>query len=91
MRKGHVEFGQMLLEHGAVIDAQNPGGLTALHFAALFGQTHAVQFLLEQGADVNVRNNMGTTPSEMASFGVHGYYPDIVELMSAYGAEPIKK
>ena len=87
--RGHVEFARMLLERGAVIGAQNRRGDTALHSAIRYrGHIHAVQFLLDQGADVNVRNEEGYTPSELASLY---RYQEILELLSAYGTESIKK
>ena len=86
--QGHVEFARMLLEHGAVIDAQNVRGETALHHAVKNIYTSAVQLLLEHGADVNVCDQNGDTPSNLASSCGN---QEIVELMSAYGAESIKK
>jgi ankyrin repeat protein len=78
----------MLLERGAVIDAQHYGGWTALHVAIELGSTQAVQLLLEHGADVNVCNDDGHTPSDLASsYG----YQEIVELLSVYAAESVKK
>jgi ankyrin repeat protein len=46
-----------------------------------------MQLLLEHGADVNVRDDEGNTPSEFAS--LKGYQ-EIVELLSAHGAESVK-
>ena len=89
VRRGHIEFARMLLEREAVIDAQNDLGDTALHSAIrYYGHTHAVQFLLEHGADINVRNDDDETPLELASWKG---YQEIVELLSAYGVESIKK
>jgi ankyrin repeat protein len=47
-----------------------------------------VRLLLEYGADVSVRDKSGSTPSELASMYEH---QEIVELMSPYGAESVKK
>jgi hypothetical protein len=89
VRGGHVEFARILLERGAAIDAQNNNGITALHYAIISGNPdHTVRLLLEHGADVNVRDKSGYTPSELAS---RDGYQEIVELMSAHGAEVVKK
>ena len=85
VQERHVEFARMLLERGAV---QNKRGKTELHFAVENGFPQAVQLLLEYGADVNVRNNSGHTPSELAS---SKGYQEIVELIAAYGAESVNK
>ena len=42
------------------------GGNTALHLAALTGQTNVMGILLKGGASVNAANAMGITPLEMA-------------------------
>jgi len=88
IHQGHVEFARMLVERGAVIDVQNCDSKTALHYAIRYGYTQAVQLLLEHDADVNVRDVVGKTPSELAS--LH-WDQEIIALMSAYGAESLKK
>ncbi len=84
--QGHAEFARMLLEHGAVIDARCQYNKTALHWAAQDGRTQVARLLLEHGADVDVRDALGNTPSQLAS-----RYPEIVELLSTYGAESVKE
>jgi len=76
----------MLLEHGAVVDARCYSNTTALHWAAQRGRTQVARLLLENGADVNVRDEFGITPSQLGS-----RYPEIVELLSAYGAEYVEE
>jgi len=63
-----------------VVDARCQHDMTALHWAASRGKTQVARLLLEHGADVNVRDKFGMTPSRLAS-----RYPEIVELLSAYG------
>lgn len=41
---------------------------TALHFAALSGNSEICQMLLEHGAKINATNSVGRTPSQMAAF-----------------------
>lgn len=43
------------------------GGNTALHLAALTGQTNVIQVLLKRGALVNATNSSGMTPLDLAS------------------------
>jgi ankyrin repeat protein len=75
-----------------VNDTQNIRGDTALYFAIKYGHTQAVQLLLEHGADVNVRNEDGNTPSKLASSELYKHQ-EIVELLSAHasGSESVKK
>ncbi len=89
--RGHVEFARMLLERGAlaVIDAPGLRGRTPLHWAVQNGKSQVVQLLLESGANVNARDESGGTPSGLASESFAGYQ-EIVELLSAYGAESVK-
>ena len=81
----HFEYSRMLLKRGAVIDAPDCDSETVLHMAVRWGDTQAVQFLLEHGADVNVRNKDGQTPVQIA---LKSGYQDIVELMSKYCKVP---
>jgi ankyrin repeat protein len=61
----HVEFVRMLLERGAVIDAQSISGTAALSHAAARGDIQAVRLLLEHGADINVCDDEGKTASQV--------------------------
>ena len=84
MLAGHVEFARMLLERGAVIDAQNDSsGKTALHYAVQNTYTQAVRLLLEHSADVNVCDNKGQTASQLTTD------QEIVELLSKYGPKSV--
>jgi ankyrin repeat protein len=86
---GHViDFARMLIERGAMIDAQGISGKTPLHLAAEHGQTEVVRLLLERGADAHVRDEFGKTPFELGSRRGHH---EIVELLSDYDASPVEK
>jgi hypothetical protein len=78
---GSTEMAALLLENNASPDASvvspiNPGmpmpggtvaGNTALHFAALRGDTNLIQLLLKEGATVNLANAAGMTPLDLAT------------------------
>jgi glyoxylase-like metal-dependent hydrolase (beta-lactamase superfamily II) len=49
-----------------LVDARNPGGLTALHAAALYGQSATAALLLERGADPNAVARHAGTPLDVA-------------------------
>jgi uncharacterized protein len=54
---------------GADLNAANPAGDTALHIAAARGYDTVIQWLVEQGARLNVPNKRGITPLAAATFG----------------------
>lgn len=65
----------LLLRHPINLKALDPQrdrgdmrwhGSTALHGAAMIGANLVVEYLLEQGADINARNNLGWTPLMVA-------------------------
>ena len=57
-----------ILSGSAVVDIQctNRNGSTPLHFASYGGHTEAVQVLLSNGADPNIKDNSGNTPLDWA-------------------------
>lgn len=71
----HIDASSLLLKKGAQIDAIPPGfdySGTGLHYAALKGHRRMVEFLIEQGAKVNVRDTkVNSTPAGWADHGGH--------------------
>jgi len=53
-KRGNLDDIEMLLSHGAEINATVPPGLTALHAAKISGKKEVVEFLLDKGADPNI-------------------------------------
>jgi ankyrin repeat protein len=71
------------------------GGCTALHGAAMMGSNLIVQYLIDQGADINARNNIGWTP-RMVAEGVfvantEKAWPDTVALLRELGGETVER
>ena len=89
----------LLLRHPlnlAELDAQRDrgdmrwGGSTALHGAAMIGSNLIVQYLLEQGADIDAPNVLGWTPLMVAEgvfvANTEKAWPDTVALLRELGA-----
>jgi len=74
----------MLLERGALIDAREHADYTALHCAPVVTACLRPGCSLLHSANVNVRDEDGNTPSHYGN-------AEIVELMSEYGGESVKK
>lgn len=61
---------RQLIAQGADVNAPQPDGTTALHWAAHWNDLETVRALLKAGAKVNVANRFGASPlSEAASLG----------------------
>jgi hypothetical protein len=82
---GHNDIARALIEAGADINVTDPGGGTALMWAAYndAGDADVVDLLLAKGADVNARNKMGETALMWAMR--RGYTP-VVRSLRAHGA-----
>ena len=85
------QIAELLIKRGADVNQKNcfdnsmAGNQTALHSAALSGNLGFVEFLLEKGASINVRDNAGATPLH---YGVSSGNPQVVALLIAKGADP---
>ena len=71
------------LNAGADIQAQTPGGATALMAATLNGHVEAVRWLLANGANPNATNKKKVTALAIAKARKH---PDIVAALEKAGA-----
>lgn len=72
---GNVQILEMLLRHGADVNARNLGqkqidpgaGNTALHYAAELGFKTVAETLINHGATVNAQNAHGKTPLQLTA------------------------
>ena len=70
-QSGSVDCIELLLQHGANIEAATSDGRTPLHIAAANGQLLAVKCLLEKGARGTATDNKGRLPLHDACFKGH--------------------
>jgi ankyrin repeat protein len=75
---GQVAVIEFLLDHSAYIDAESPNGTTPLMMAAMYGSPEAVKMLIQAGADLTLKNQMGLTALD---FAVRGNRPNAKELI----------
>jgi ankyrin repeat protein len=57
---------ELLLDHGANVNAAQEGGFTPLHAAAQHGDFDLARLLLERGADGSLQTDEGLTAAEIA-------------------------
>lgn len=62
LSKNRMQHVQLLIDRGTNLDAQDSDGNTVLHIATHRGLAELVPILINGGADVNIRNNLGETP-----------------------------
>jgi ankyrin repeat protein len=70
-----VDFIEILLKHGAKIDATDNWGATPLILAARQSNLQSVLALLSHGADPNVKNKYGYTALQIAENDYRIFYP----------------
>jgi ankyrin repeat protein len=63
---GNDEIVQMLLDASAYIDAGSPNQTTPIMMAARAGKILTVKLLLDSGADVTLKNDLGMTAIDLA-------------------------
>ena len=88
-----LETVKLAFELGADVNAVNATGDTALHGAAYRGWDSVVRFLVDKGANMNLKNDYRWTPLTIAE-GVDGFAaglsdsPSTAKLLRELGAEP---
>jgi uncharacterized protein len=78
---GNVQLISVLLEKHAYIDAESPNKTTPLMMAAQYGTPGAVKLLLEEGADVGLKNDLGLSALDFAQLGKK---QDSVDIIAAF-------
>lgn len=84
-QKKNMDALRALMRQRANVNAAQPDGTTALHWAAVWNNEEAVNLLLGAGADARARNRYGATPlSEAVTSGSAA----MVEALLKAGADP---
>jgi ankyrin repeat protein len=82
-----IAAARLLLKKGARIDAIPPGfdySGSGLHYAALNGHQTMAEFLIEQGATVNIKDTkIQSTPAGWAEYGGHPEIKNYLEHLSS--------
>ena len=76
---GHVQIVEYLLEHSAYIDAESPNGTTPLMMAAMYGSPEAVKVLIQAGADLSSKNQLGLSAWDFAVRGQRQNAKELIE------------
>ncbi|XP_076445839.1 uncharacterized protein LOC143283483 [Babylonia areolata] len=87
-KNGLVSTVELLIQHKADVTATTKNGHTALHFACLcpshIASAGAVLHLVQAGAAINARNELGETPLQLAAKKGHS---DTAELLIRHGED----
>jgi uncharacterized protein len=83
-KAGNTAAAVALLAGGADVNAPEPDGTTALHWAAHRGDVDLVRRLIRAGANVNAKNDYGATPMSEAAVVAD---PALLEALLAAGAD----
>lgn len=85
------EIAELLLKHGAKLEARGNNGWTALHAAAHEGKLDVVKVLLKHGAKANALDDTGANALDSALLmNFRFYHPDvkaILKLLIEHGAD----
>jgi ankyrin repeat protein len=83
-RHGHKQIAELLLAHGADVNATGTYDSTPLHRAAETGRTQVAGVLVAHGARVNAVGRYGFTPLHFAADRGHA---DLVKLLLTLGTD----
>jgi len=85
VRNQDHEAVRVLLAEQIDVNAPQPDGATALHWAVHWEDLELADLLIDAGADVNVANDLGVTPLVMACTSGHAA---LVDRLLVAGADP---
>jgi ankyrin repeat protein len=85
-----IEAVKLLVELGADVN-EAPKGKSALHTATRLGANDVIQYLVEHGADLTVRDVFGRTPLEEAEFEAPKPTIELLRKLSAEAAQHPKQ
>jgi ankyrin repeat protein len=84
----HFKTAELLHRNGADSNVQGQQYMrTPLHSAAYYGDLEMVQKLIEYGADIDARDELGQTPLYGLSEGIHLKDPGVVQLLLHHGTD----
>ncbi|KAK0146199.1 Ankyrin repeat, SAM and basic leucine zipper domain-containing protein 1 [Merluccius polli] len=83
-RDGYSTVINLLVSHGAHVNAQDSNGYTALAFAAQYGRVEAALKLLQVGADKTIRTKDGESPADISLAYKH---TRLTQILTASGQE----
>ena len=69
--KNHIDVVKCLLENGALMEDKDRFGCTSVFYAQ---DQHTAKFLIDHGAQINVKNNIEQTPLHQTLFVVSRNY-----------------
>jgi len=78
--KGNIEIIQLLLDNSAYIDAESPNGTTPLMMAAKGGFLKAAKLLVQEGADLSLKNQLGL---DAVDFAMQNDHRDVAEWLKS--------
>ena len=86
---GHVPVIAYLLDEHAYIDAESPNGTTPLMMAARYGSPEAVKHLIQAGADVRLKNQLGLTALDFAVAGQRQNAQELIQTAIQRLSKPV--
>jgi len=88
LARKHFKLARLLHGNGSSVDLPGLGRQTPLYSAAHHGDLEMVQVLLDYKADVNSRNESGSTPLITASWEAHPQTLHVIRVLLENGANP---